>query len=158
MVWHCLRVPGKNGEYRPIPGAWGHYSEDFPIWRMTYEIGMHFREVFEHYSNWKVQRLFNLKKDEEIDSSDSYPSSAHRAIMSSPPLRLSVDGEAVTLVGSKKRRRIFPTPRLDVASMLDARIQYSIISFMIIIIGSYRSESRFLLSWDSAGFLSPQKN
>ena len=58
MVWHCLRVPGKNGEYRPIPGAWGHYSEDFPIWRMTYEIGMHFREVFEHYSNWKVQRLF----------------------------------------------------------------------------------------------------
>ena len=40
MVWHCLRVPGKNGEYRPIPGAWGHYSEDFPIWRMTYEIGM----------------------------------------------------------------------------------------------------------------------
>ena len=85
MVWHCLRVSGKNGEYRPIPGAWGHYSEDFPIWRMTYEIGMHFREVFEHYSNWKVQRLFNLKKDEEIDSSDSYPSSAHRAIMSSPP-------------------------------------------------------------------------
>ena len=65
MVWHCLRVPGKNGEYRPISGAWGHYSEDFPIWRMTYEIGMHFREVFEHYSNWKVQRLFNLKKDEE---------------------------------------------------------------------------------------------
>ena len=66
MVWHCLRVPGKNGEYRPIPGAWGHYSEDFPIWRMTYEIGMHFREVFEHYSNWKVQRLFDLKKDEEM--------------------------------------------------------------------------------------------
>ena len=74
-----------------------------------------------------------------IDSSDSYPSSAHRAIMSSPPLRLSVDGEAVTLVGSKKRRRIFPTPRLDVASMLDARSpifyhnfydnHYSIISF-----------------------------
>ena len=30
MVWHCLRVPGKNGEYRPIPGAWQHYSEDFP--------------------------------------------------------------------------------------------------------------------------------
>ena len=27
---------------------------------------MHFREVFEHYSNWKVQRLFNLKKDEEM--------------------------------------------------------------------------------------------
>ena len=49
--------------------------------------------------------------------------------MSSPPLRLSVDGEAVTLVGSNKRRRIFPTPRLDVASMLDARIQYSIIIF-----------------------------
>ena len=66
MVWHCLRVPGKNGEYRPISGAWGHYSEDFPIWRMTYEIGMHFREVFEHYSNWKVQRLFDLKKDEEM--------------------------------------------------------------------------------------------
>lgn len=93
-----------------------------------------------------------------IDSSDSYPSSAHRAIMSSPPLRLSVDGEAVTLVGSKKRRRIFPTPRLDVAFMLDARIQYSIIIFMTIIIVSYRSETRFLLIMDSAGFLSPQKN
>ena len=66
MVWHCLRVPGKNGEYRPIPGAWGHYSEDFPIWRMTYEIGMHFRELFERCSNWKVQRLFDLKKDEEM--------------------------------------------------------------------------------------------
>ena len=93
-----------------------------------------------------------------IDSSDSYPSSAHRAIMSSPPLRLSVDGEAVTLVGSKKRRRIFPTPRLDVASMLDARIQYSIIIFMAIIIVSYHSDTRFLLILDSAGFLSPQKN
>ena len=33
---------------------------------MTYEIGMHFREVFEHYSNWKVQRLFDLKKDEQM--------------------------------------------------------------------------------------------
>ena len=33
MVWHCLRVPGKNGEYRPISGAWGHYSEDFQIGR-----------------------------------------------------------------------------------------------------------------------------
>ena len=66
MVWHCLRVPGKNGEYRPISGAWGHYSEDFPIWRMTYEIGMHFRELFERCSNWKVQRLFDLKKDEEM--------------------------------------------------------------------------------------------
>ena len=66
MVWHCLRVPGKNGEYRPIPGAWQHYSEDFPIWRITYEIGMHFREVFEHCSNWKMQRLFDLKKDEEM--------------------------------------------------------------------------------------------
>lgn len=66
MVWHCLRVPSKNGEYRPISGAWGHYSEDFPIWRMTYEIGMHFREVSEHCSNWKIQRLFNLKKGEEM--------------------------------------------------------------------------------------------
>ena len=93
-----------------------------------------------------------------IDSSDSYPSSAHRAIVSSPPLRLSVDGEAVTLVGSKKRRRIFPTPRLDVASMLDARVQYSIIIFMTFIIVSYRLETRFLLILDSAGFLSPQKN
>ncbi len=66
MVWHCLRVPGKNGEYRPISGAWGHYSEDFPIWRMTYEIGMHFRDLFERCSNWTVQRLFDLKKDEEM--------------------------------------------------------------------------------------------
>lgn len=66
MVWHCQRVPAKNGEYRPILGAWGHYSEDFPIWRMTYEIGMHFRKVFEHCSNWKMQRLFDLKKEEEM--------------------------------------------------------------------------------------------
>ncbi len=66
MVWHCLRVPGKNGEYRPIPGAWQHYSEHFPIWQITYEIGIHFREVFEHCSNWKLQRLLDLKKDEEL--------------------------------------------------------------------------------------------
>ena len=36
IVWFCLRVPGRNGEYRPLPGAWHHYSEDFPIWRLTY--------------------------------------------------------------------------------------------------------------------------
>ena len=66
MVWHCLRVPGKNGEYRPIPGSWHHYSENFPIWQICFEIGMHFREVFEHCSNWTLQRLFDLKKDEQM--------------------------------------------------------------------------------------------
>ena len=66
MVWHCLRIPGRNGEYRPLPGAWHHYSEDFPIWRITYEIAMHFREIFEHCSNWNLQRLFDLKPDEEM--------------------------------------------------------------------------------------------
>ena len=66
VVWHCLRVPGRNGGYRPIPGAWQHYSENFPIWQITYEIAMHFREVMENGSNWTLQSLFDLKKDEEM--------------------------------------------------------------------------------------------
>lgn len=66
IVWHCLKVPGRKGEYRPIPGAWHHYSEDFPIWRLTYEIGMHFRELFEQCSSWPLQKLFDLKPDEEM--------------------------------------------------------------------------------------------
>ena len=66
VVWHCLRVPGRNGEYRPIPGVWQHYSENFPIWQITYEIAMHFREVMENGSNWTLQSLFDLKKDEEM--------------------------------------------------------------------------------------------
>ena len=41
--------------------------------------------------------------------------------------------------------------------MLDAHIQYSIIIFMAIIIVSYHSDTRFLLIWDSAGFLSPPR-
>ena len=77
--------------------------------------------------------------------------------MSSPPFASLGRLRGSYTRRQQKRRRIFPTPRLDVASMLDAHIQYSIIIFMAIIIVSYHSDTRFLLILDSAGFLSPRK-
>ena len=65
-AWQYILVPGKNGEYRPIPGDWRNYSGDFPIWRIAYTLVHHFKQIMEKRTNWTLQRLFDLKKDQEL--------------------------------------------------------------------------------------------
>ena len=65
-AWQYFQVPGKDGIYRDIPGDWSHYSGDFPLWRLSYEIQKHFRNKFETEMEWSFQRLFLMDKDDEL--------------------------------------------------------------------------------------------
>ena len=60
-AWQCIQVPMKGG-YKDIPGDWQHYSGDFPLWRLSYEILKHFRNKFETEMEWSFQRLFLLPR------------------------------------------------------------------------------------------------
>ena len=64
-AWQFFQVPMKDG-YREIPGDWQHYSGDFPLWRLSYEILRHFRNKFETEMEWSFQRLFLLPGDAAI--------------------------------------------------------------------------------------------
>ena len=37
-IWQFLKVPGKDGEYKSIPGSWENDSGYFPLWQMSYMI------------------------------------------------------------------------------------------------------------------------
>lgn len=65
-AWQYFQVPGKDGTYRDIPGDWSHYSGDFPLWRLSYEIQKHFRHKFETEMEWSFQKLFLMGKDTEL--------------------------------------------------------------------------------------------
>ena len=65
-AWQYFQVPGKDGTYRDIPGDWSHYSGDFPLWRLSYEIQKHFRNKFETEMEWSFQKLFLMDKDDEL--------------------------------------------------------------------------------------------
>lgn len=65
-AWQFFQVPGKNGVYSDIPGDWSHYSGDFPLWRLSYEIIKHFRDKFETEMEWSFQRLFLMGRNEEF--------------------------------------------------------------------------------------------
>ena len=60
-AWQFFQVPMKGG-YKDIPGDWQHYSGDFPLWRLSYEILKHFRNKFETEMEWSFQRLFLLPR------------------------------------------------------------------------------------------------
>lgn len=49
-----------------MPGDWQHYSGDFPMWRLSYNYLPHFQQLLETRTNWTLQRLFDLKRDEEV--------------------------------------------------------------------------------------------
>lgn len=65
-AWQYFQVPGKDGTYKDIPGDWSHYSGDFPLWRLSYEIQKHFRNKFETEMEWSFQKLFLMDKDDEL--------------------------------------------------------------------------------------------
>ncbi len=62
-IWQFLQVPTKDGGYRDIPGDWSHYSGDFPLWRISYDIIRYFRVAFECELDWSYQRLFSAPED-----------------------------------------------------------------------------------------------
>lgn len=65
-AWQFFQVPKQDGSYQDIPGDWKHYSGDFPLWRLSYEIIRHFRNKFETEMEWSFQRLFLMDKDDEL--------------------------------------------------------------------------------------------
>lgn len=66
-AWQYFQVPGKDGTYRDIPGDWSHYSGDFPLWRLSYEIQKHFRHKFEIEMEWSIQMDEFKGKLSEVD-------------------------------------------------------------------------------------------
>ncbi len=65
-AWQYFQIPHKDGTYRDIPGDWSHYSGDFPLWQLSYEIIKHFRNKFETEMEWSFQRLFLMSEDAEL--------------------------------------------------------------------------------------------
>lgn len=65
-AWQFFQIPHKDGTYHDIPGEWSHYSGDFPLWRMSYDIIRHFRRKFETELDWSFQRLFTMPDDAEV--------------------------------------------------------------------------------------------
>lgn len=65
-AWQYFQVPKQDGSYQDIPGDWKHYSGDFPLWRLSYEIIRHFRNKFETEMEWSFQRLFLMDKDDDL--------------------------------------------------------------------------------------------
>ena len=57
-AWQFFQIPHQDGTHHDIPGDWSHYSGDFPLWRLSYEIINHFRKKFENEMEWSFQRLF----------------------------------------------------------------------------------------------------
>ncbi len=64
--WQFFQIPLRDGSYRDIPGDWSHYSGDFPLWRLSYEIIKHFRNKFETEMEWSFQKLFLMDEDVTI--------------------------------------------------------------------------------------------
>ena len=65
-IWQFLKVPEKGGGYREIPGDWSHYSGEFPLWRISYEMIRSFREAFESELDWSFQRLFTAPETIDV--------------------------------------------------------------------------------------------
>ena len=65
-AWQFFQIPHQDGTHHDIPGDWSHYSGDFPLWRLSYEIIKHFRKKFENEMEWSFQRLFLMDKDNEL--------------------------------------------------------------------------------------------
>ncbi len=65
-AWQFFQVPLRDGTYREIPGSWSHYSGNFPLWRLSYEIIKHFRNKFETEMEWSFQRLFLMDENMSI--------------------------------------------------------------------------------------------
>lgn len=65
-AWQFFRVPKKGGKYQDIPGDWKNYSGNFPLWRISYLIVVHFRHKFETEMEWSFQNLFLAPPEHEI--------------------------------------------------------------------------------------------
>ena len=58
-IWQFLKVPGKDGEYKSIPGSWENYSGYFPLWQMSYIIIGGFVEGLAKELGWSIQYFFS---------------------------------------------------------------------------------------------------
>lgn len=65
-AWQFFQVPKKGGGHQDIPGDWQNYSGNFPLWRMSYLIVVHFRQKFETEMDWSFQNLFLAPPEHEI--------------------------------------------------------------------------------------------
>ena len=65
-AWQFFQIPHQDGTHHDIPGDWSHYSGDFPLWRLSYEIIKHFRKKFENEMEWSFQKLFLMDKDDDL--------------------------------------------------------------------------------------------
>lgn len=66
LGWQFFKVPNPKGGYMPIPGSWGQYSGDFPIWRYAYSVPPLIAERLEAMPTKSLQSLFNAGKDYEV--------------------------------------------------------------------------------------------
>lgn len=62
-IWQYLRVPGKNGQYRSIPGHWNQYSGDFPLWRLSYGIFGQMVEKIKNEHGWSTRTISLMGKN-----------------------------------------------------------------------------------------------
>lgn len=58
-IWQFLKVPGKDGEYKSIPGGWENYSGYFPLWQMSYMIIGGFVDGLAKELGWSIQNVFS---------------------------------------------------------------------------------------------------
>ena len=58
-IWQFLKVPGRDGEYKSIPGSWENYSGYFPLWQMSYIIIGGFVEGLARELGWSIQYFFS---------------------------------------------------------------------------------------------------
>lgn len=65
-AWQFFKVPDQQGGHHELEEDWSHYSGDFPLWRMSYDIIRYFRHTFEYEMEWSFQRLFLMGKDDEL--------------------------------------------------------------------------------------------
>ena len=65
-AWQFFQIPHQDGTHHDIPGDWSHYSGDFPLWQLSYEIIKHFHKKFENKMEWSFQGLFLMDKDDEV--------------------------------------------------------------------------------------------
>lgn len=56
-AWKFMRVPGKDGKYRWIPGHWNQYSGDFPLWKLSYAIQALIQRKFAEESDWTMRNI-----------------------------------------------------------------------------------------------------
>lgn len=64
--WQFFQVPDPKGGYMDIPGTWGHYSGDFPMWRYAYMLPALILQQLEQLPGQDIQSLLLRPKEFEV--------------------------------------------------------------------------------------------